>query len=62
MDNLDVNKSNNQQISHIFIANGEEDCKLSVINGNVFNEISTLKYFEFERTDLRVVDTYAFRR
>ena len=61
MNNGDPNKATNQLITHVFISNSDEDCKLTVIAGSSFDGISTLKYFEFERTSLRVIDSWAFR-
>jgi hypothetical protein len=58
-------KESPQYITHIFMQKaGEEDRfkPITQIYAYAFDSLSTLKYFEFENSDIRVIEQYAFRK
>lgn len=53
-----------QYITHIFMEKAEENDKykpVSWIYSSAFDGLATLKYFEFENSDIRFIDMWAFR-
>ena len=54
-----------QYITHIFMEKASEEDRfkpIAQIYSNAFDTLSTLKYFEFESTDVRIIEQYAFRK
>jgi hypothetical protein len=54
-----------QYITHIFMEKASEEDRfkpIAQIYAYAFDTLSTLKYFEFESTDVRIIEQYAFRK